>query len=329
MTGVGGIGTGLFFALEGNHTLGRNESRPARLLDARDYCKLHIVSHYLAVLLGAQPSGRPFHVLPIGRVGDDPSGTSLVDEMIRVGIDVRYVTRVKDRPTLMSVCFQYPDGSGGNVTTSQSAASALTTGDIDAAALFLSSLEGGLLAVALPEVPLEVRAHFLRVVTRLGAMRAASFTTAEIPAALASDLFSLVDLVALNEDEASAFGGVEACAASLAARNPDVQLIVTAGRNGAFGFQHGCWGFCPAAEVTVASTAGAGDALLAGVLAGMAAGMPFIRPGPRRASIKDRPLASALDFGVLLASYSVTSPHTIAPDVSLDRLLGVGPQQIS
>jgi parallel beta-helix repeat protein len=33
----------------------------------RDYCKLHIISHYVAVLLGADPSGNPFHVLPIGK----------------------------------------------------------------------------------------------------------------------------------------------------------------------------------------------------------------------------------------------------------------------
>ena len=53
IVGVGGIGSGIFFALEGNHTLGRNESRTATLLPVRDYCKLHIVLHYVAKLLGA------------------------------------------------------------------------------------------------------------------------------------------------------------------------------------------------------------------------------------------------------------------------------------
>ena len=48
LIGVGGIGTGIFFELEGNATLGRNESRPSRLLGVRDYCKLHIVIHYVA-----------------------------------------------------------------------------------------------------------------------------------------------------------------------------------------------------------------------------------------------------------------------------------------
>jgi len=50
LVGVGGIGSGMFLALEGDATLGRNESRPAHLLDVRDYCKLHIVAHHVAVL---------------------------------------------------------------------------------------------------------------------------------------------------------------------------------------------------------------------------------------------------------------------------------------
>ena len=66
MIGVGGIGAGSFFALEGDHTLGREESRAGRFLDRRDYCKLHIVSHYVQTLLGLI-----FSTIPVGRVGDD------------------------------------------------------------------------------------------------------------------------------------------------------------------------------------------------------------------------------------------------------------------
>ncbi|HKT69754.1 MAG TPA: hypothetical protein VJP83_09970, partial [Terriglobales bacterium] len=67
LIGIGGIGSGIFFALDGNHTLGREESRFGRLLDIRDYCKLHIISHYVARLLGAGPGGA-FRVIPIGKV---------------------------------------------------------------------------------------------------------------------------------------------------------------------------------------------------------------------------------------------------------------------
>ena len=68
LIGVGGIGSGMLFALQGEHELARNESRPARLLDVRDYCKLHIVAHYPTVLLGAREDSGPFHVVPVGKV---------------------------------------------------------------------------------------------------------------------------------------------------------------------------------------------------------------------------------------------------------------------
>ena len=58
VVGTGGIGSGIFLALEGNRTLGREESRPAELLDQRDYCKLHIVCHYVQRLLGPRGAGR-------------------------------------------------------------------------------------------------------------------------------------------------------------------------------------------------------------------------------------------------------------------------------
>jgi ribokinase len=54
VVGTGGIGTGIFMALRGEHSLGREESRPAELLDRRDYCKLHIFSHYVQRLLGTE-----------------------------------------------------------------------------------------------------------------------------------------------------------------------------------------------------------------------------------------------------------------------------------
>jgi len=60
--------------------------------------------------------------------------------------------------------------------------------------------------------------------------------------------------------------------------------------------------------------------LLAGILAGLATGLPFIAPGRRRSSIKDRPLCSALDFAVLLAAFTVTSPHTIHPNAGIASL---------
>ncbi len=331
LTGVGGIGSGIFFALESNHTLSRNESRPGRLLDVRDYCKLHIISHYVAVLLGADPSGDPFLVLPIGRVGSDAIGMRLIEEMRHAGIDTRFVKSMDQLPTLLSVCFQYPDGSGGNITTSASAASALTAGDVDLAIDEVASGIRGLIALAAPEVPLEIRHHFLKRATNCGAFRAAAFTLTEIPDAVESGMMRVVDLLAMNEDEAKGLAGkgldskdplpfLQRCEKAAAESGNDVRIVVTAGKHGAFAIHQGAWDYCPAPEVPVSSTAGAGDALLAGILAGLAVGLPFISPGRPRSLITDRPLSSAFDFAVLLASFSVTSPHTIHPDAGAGSL---------
>jgi ribokinase len=332
LAGVGGIGTGMFFALDGDHTLGRNESRPGRLLDVRDYCKLHIIAHYVAVLLGARPSGRPFHVLPIGKVGDDETGRRLTREMAEAGMDVRFVEPARGHPTLLSVCFQYPDGSGGNITTSDAAAARLTNRDIDRAKAIFPRNKGRLIALAAPEAPLEARKHFLEVATRYGAFRAAAFTSAEIVEARDSGMLRMVDLVSINEDEAGVLVGrayeprrfrhfLVDLESALVHENDCIRIVLSAGKEGAHGYERGVWNHCPAAEVEVRSTAGAGDALLATALAGIAAGWPLVVPGPPRASITDRPLASALDFAVLVASFKCTSPHTIHPRVDLDSVL--------
>jgi sugar/nucleoside kinase (ribokinase family) len=105
-----------------------------------------------------------------------------------------------------------------------------------------------------------------------------------------------------------------------------VRLILTVGRHGAFGFADGVWSHCPALDVPVAGTAGAGDALLGGALTALAAGIPFIPSGPPRDALRGRPLASALELGSCLAACAVTSPHTIPPGLDLPVLLAFAEQ---
>src|SRR5579884_3327064 len=169
LIGIGGVGTGIFFKLDGEHTLGRNESRLGRLLDVRDYCKLHIVIHYVAKLLGATTHGDPFRVMPIAKVGDDAIGQRLITEMNGAGVDTSHVTIVAGAPTLFSVCFQYPEGTGGNITTNNSAAAQLSHPDLDAAADIFGTPSRRTIALAVPEVPLEIRQDFLRLASGNGA----------------------------------------------------------------------------------------------------------------------------------------------------------------
>ena len=333
LVGVGGVGTGTFFALEGDHTLGRNESRPARRLDLRDYCKLHIISHHVAVLLGAGPSGRPFHVIPVGKVGDDPPGEQLRAEMEQVGMDMRFVSTVAGRSTLFSVCFQYPDGSGGNITTADSACAGLSVEDVDAAEPVVQRYGESCIVLAAPEIPLKPRMRLLEMGTRAGALRAASLTTAEVPEAARLGLLAAVDLLALNEDEATVLAGCErepgspsrfldALAAALAEHNPSTIAVVTAGKDGAYLLHEHRREHCPALDVCAVNTAGAGDALFGTLLACIAAGIPCVSrhslPPPDAAHCA---VDNGLALGVLAAGLSVTSPHTIAPELDLATVL--------
>jgi ribokinase len=308
LIGTGGIGAGIFFALNGNHTLGREESRSGRLLNRQDYCKLHIIVHYVRVLLG-----QGFVVLPIGSVGDDELGCRLRGEMAEVGLDLRYVRTNPDRPTLYAICLLYPDGSGGNLTTDDSASAQVSPILVRAAAGDCARYARRGIALAVPEVPLAARAELLSLATQHGLLRVASFTTEEIPAALEQGLLAQVDLLALNADEAARLAGlsdgdsaaadiVVAALARLLQIQPALQATITAGRLGSWAWDGRRLSHCPAHPVAVAGTAGAGDAHLAGVLAGLTAGLA---------------LAEAQGLGGLAAAVSVTSEHTI--NKGLDR----------
>jgi sugar/nucleoside kinase (ribokinase family) len=170
----------------------------------RDYCKLHIVAHYPSVLLGARPAGAPFHVLPVGRVGQDTVGERLLGDMTAAGMDTRFVQQAAGEPTLLSVCFQYPDGSGGNFTTSNSAASGLGAADVDAVADFVDERT---IVVALPEAPMVARRRLLELGGERKALRVASASSAELHAGEGRELLGLADLVSLNQEEASALAG--------------------------------------------------------------------------------------------------------------------------
>lgn len=327
LIGVGGVGAGIVFALEGNADLGRNESRPARLLDYRDYCKLHIIAHFAALFAGARPEGKPFHVLPIGKVGRDDTGRRLLAEMGAAGLDCRFMEAVPDRPTLFAVCYQFPDGAGGNLTPVNAASSMLEESDLDEAEPWLRQYGFRAIALAAPEVPLALRDSLLRRGTATGAFRVASFVPGEMAEAKQRGLFQRVDLLAVNEDEAAALTGspysaadpktlLRACAAFVREVNPAMLVLLSVGPGGVYGYEKGRWAHVKALEMKVVSTAGAGDTLLGGVLAGLAAGWPFL---PSEKEDESR-LRSALAFGNLAAGLSVRSPHTIAPDLNLDSL---------
>lgn len=323
MLGVGGIGSGMFFALNGNHTLGREESRGGHFLDRRDYCKLHIISHYVKTLLGPD-----FVVTPIGRVGDDEVGRGLLAEMAKAGLDMRYVRSSAGSQTLFSFCFIYPDGSGGNMTTDNSACALVDPAFVLQAEPEFVRFAGRGIALAAPEVPLPAREKLLQLGARHRFFRVASFVAEEMQAAVETGLLNQVDLLAINLNEAVALASatagvnleaapaqtiVETAAAELRRLNPAILISMTGGRAGSWSWDGSTLVHVPALPARVASTAGAGDAHLAGIIAGLVAGLA---------------LPQAHQLGVLVAALSVTSPHTINKEIdrkSLQALAGTAP----
>jgi len=124
---------------------------------------------------------------------------------------------------------------------------------------------------------------------------------------------SSVQLLKVNQREAAVLSGLkvdtaaEACLAALALHLAGVrQVVVSLGGVGV------CWcdadgqtGHRPARAVAVVNTSGAGDALLAGLVLGCAAGLP---------------LAQAVQGAMACAEITLASPHANSPHLSLAAL---------
>jgi sugar/nucleoside kinase (ribokinase family) len=320
IVGTGGIGSGIFFSMEGSHTLGRNESRLGRLEPYKDYCKQHIIMHYVAVLLGSTKSGT-FQLFPIGKVGNDETGHRLLSMMEKVGMNTNHIAFCNNASTLFSVSFQYPDYSGGNITSSNSASSKVQPEDIS---FFfqqyqLNGNEG--IALVAPEVPVITRISLLKYGRKFGLFNVASVLTSEIEEFTRLEGFELTDLLAINIDEAQQIAAIEgdqtdsqriidACIQQLQRINPEMTVIITDGSRGSYTYYKHKHEFIPSLKTEVISTAGAGDAFLAGTISGLCCGLPLFR-GFSTAELHQSPLQTAVELGTVLASFSVTSADTI------------------
>jgi sugar/nucleoside kinase (ribokinase family) len=303
MLGVGGIGSGMFFKLNGNHTIGREESRSGNFLDRNDYCKLHIISHYVQTLLGAG-----FTVIPVGKVGADDVGKRLLQEMAEAGLTLNHVAQSRGSQTLFSFCFIYPDGSGGNLTTDDSACSKVDAAFIASAEPEFGRFAGQGIALAAPEVSMAARGKLLEYATEYGFYRVGSFTSEEIGIAVQSGMLRYVDLLAVNLDEAVAavpmsaeddHGSdmiIAAAIETFTACNPEMKISITQGKDGSWLWDGAALTHAPIHQVKVENTAGAGDAHLAGLIVGMTAGLS---------------IQAAQQLAVLTAGSSVESQHTI------------------
>jgi ribokinase len=281
LVGTGGLGSGIYLALDDNETIGREESRGAYLLDRRDFGKLHIIAHYVQKLLGEQ-----FVIVPIGRVGDDSAGEEVKRELQRVGIELTYVSTDPQLRTLFSVCFAYPSGEGGNLTALNSASAAVTVEAVRAAEPVFERFQHRGIALVVPEVPILAREALLSLATDYDFLRVGSFVAGELRSFAATSLFRHLDLLSINLEEAAAFAGVPpggepkevVSAAVEAARseNSELLLVVTAGKSGSWAWDGKTLTYDRGIPAEVANSAGAGDAHVAGLVVGLASGLTIV-----------------------------------------------------
>lgn len=307
LVGTGGIGTGTFFALNGNHTLGREESRGGHFLKRRDYCKLHIICHGVAALAPVD-----IDIYPIGRVGDDDAGRRLLREMEGAGLNTGFVQVLPAVPTTSCICLVYPDGDGGNLTVDDAASAAVTPNHVLETETLCSAHRSRGIALAVPEVPMEARHAMLQLGRQVDFFNVASFTSEEMTKMRTGDGLDRIDLLALNVDEAAALAGqpatgtaaediAEAAVNLISSKAPYCLLSMTAGKQGSWLWDGNDLRHQPAIPVEAASTAGAGDAHLAGIIAGLTRGWT-----PH----------DAHRLGTVAAAVAVTSPHTVNPNLN-------------
>ncbi len=313
VVGTGGVGKGVLFKLIGDENLGRNESRLAELTNFKDFCKLHIIFNYVASLLEGE-----LPVYAISAVGEDEDGRELLELMQNSKINVDYIERSDELRTMYAVCYQFPGGEGGNITTSNSACNSVGAKNIKNFFESNSHLKNGVVLAA-PEVPIEARAELLKAGRERNCFNIASFLPEEAEQFIDDRLFELIDLVAINSDEAKTIAQIaniddpsdtNKIYEYLKGFNQNIILIVTLGKNGSFTHYNEHKVHSPIIDVPVVNTAGAGDCFLGTVIATIIKGIPLYSP-------EQNCVATAQDIASIASTIKVTNNDTI--DFSLNR----------
>jgi fructose-1-phosphate kinase PfkB-like protein len=177
------------------------------------------------------------------------------------------------------------------------------------------------MCAVVPEAPLEARIALLDLAAENGLFRAASFTSEEMRFVRESLVLDKIDLLAVNVEEMRSLlelGSSKTTneeiakkgAETLSSCHENLKMSVTAGSTGSWTWDGQSLNYISAIDVPVASSGGAGDAYLAGILAGIAVGLS---------------LREAQKLATAVAGVSVTSPHTIHLTMSsndINRFMG-------
>jgi pseudouridine kinase len=252
----------------------------------------------------------------VSRVGDDASGQELLAGLDRLGVDRSGVRVVPGAVTAQYVALLDPDGELVVAAAAMDLFDGFAPDDVapdppdapDRGPLAGVPSSGVVFAEA--NLPAQVLARLVRWSGRAGAGRPRlvldAVSTAKA-ARLPADLAGVAVLIG-NADELRAWlvanrhpgagGPADLVARVLAAGRPGA-VVGTVGADGAWVADASGVTALPAEPATVVDVTGAGDALVAGTVAGLVAG---------------RPLREAVALGIGRAARTVTVPGSVLPD---------------
>ncbi len=224
----------------------------------------------------------------VGCVGDDADGRTLTAGLSAANIGLGHVRAVAGVPTGMAVVM-VEEGGDNAIVVVPGANSSLGEADIIAAASVLAQVDVVLTQL---ETPLAAVAAALRRAP--GALRVLNAAPA-LP--VPDDVLALVDVLIVNESEASELGGRAnpAVAATALRRRGAGTVVVTLGAEGSL--LSGADGVVrvPAPVAPVVDTTGAGDCFVAALCIALA---------------EHRPAVDALRFANAAGALAVTRPGT-------------------
>jgi ribokinase len=226
-------------------------------------------------------------VAMIGRVGDDSSGTLLIDDLRDRGVDVSGVTRSVAPTGTATVAVEA--GSGENLIVVAPGANGL----VEATDVTVDAVASAAVVLAQLEIPLEAV-----VAAAAHAGGRVVLNPAPSPGELPAELLAQVDVLVPNEWELLRLAGVPSsdgspeAIAKLARSVTDRDVVVTLGERGALVVPaSGDWSLVTPPTVSVHDTTGAGDCFCGALCVALATG---------------EALADAVTYAVRAAALSTT-----------------------
>lgn len=245
----------------------------------------------------------------VSRVGRDSEGDLVVEEMRHLDVDVSFIDRSTAQHTASYTALIDGRGELAVAMADMAIYDEMTPERMEALLPALASYPVWFLDTNMPAAVIRLLLERRPPTVSLVAVDSVSVPKAE----KLRGLLGHIDLLLTNRDEAGSLGGMEirapldVCEAAHRLRSDGVGTIaVNMGADGSFLASDRVYDFFAPLPAEVRDVTGAGDALVAGLLYGQAAG---------------RSIGEAMRLGLASAAMAIESSETVNPDLTAERLL--------